>query len=118
MKVLISPGYGAGWSTWGDPGMATDKRLIELFECGCTEEEILSVNSSYLSTMFSKEMDTTFVKFLTAKRLEKARDLLAKERMHTADVAAAVGYKDSHYFSFVFRKMYGMSPKEYRNQNS
>ena len=80
--------------------------------------EALSVNSSYLRTMFSKEMDTTFVKFLTAKRLEKARDLLAKERMHTADVAAAVGYKDSHYFSFVFRKMYGMSPKEYRNQNS
>ena len=80
--------------------------------------EALSVNSSYLSTVFSKEMDTTCVKFLTAKRLEKARELLAKKRMHTADVAAAVGYKDSHYFSFVFRKMYGMSPREYRNQNS
>ena len=40
MKELISPGYGAGWSTWGDPGMATDKRLIELFERGCTEEEM------------------------------------------------------------------------------
>ena len=78
--------------------------------------EALSVNSSYLSTIFSKEMDTTFVKFLTSKRLEKARELLAKERMHTADVAAAVGYKDAHYFSFVFRKMYGLSPKEYRNQ--
>ncbi len=78
--------------------------------------EALSVNSSYLSTIFSKEMDTTFVKFLTSKRLEKARELLSKERMHTADVAAAVGYKDAHYFSFVFRKMYGMSPKEYRNQ--
>lgn len=40
MKVLVSHGYGAGWSTWGDPGMATDKRLIELFEHGCTEEEM------------------------------------------------------------------------------
>ena len=80
--------------------------------------EALSVNSSYLSTIFSKEMDTTFVKFLTSKRLEKAKELLAKERMHTADVAAAVGYKDAHYFSFVFRKMFGLSPKEYRNQNS
>lgn len=80
--------------------------------------EALSVNSSYLSAIFSKEMDTTFVKFLTAKRLDKARELLVKKRMHTADVAAAVGYKDSHYFSFVFRKTYGMSPKEYRNQNS
>ena len=80
--------------------------------------EALSVNSSYLSTIFSKEMDTTFVKFLTSKRLEKARELLAKKRMHTADVAAAVGYKDAHYFSFVFRKMFGMSPKEYRTRNS
>ena len=41
MKVLISPGYGAGWSTWHyDNNLATDKRLIELFENGCTKEEM------------------------------------------------------------------------------
>lgn len=40
MKVLISPGYGAGWSTWNDSGMAVDKDLIELFERGCTEDEM------------------------------------------------------------------------------
>ena len=41
MKVLISPGFGAGWSTWNDPMMALDERLIRAFECGISEEDIL-----------------------------------------------------------------------------
>ena len=40
MKVLISPGYGAGWSTWNDPRMAFDRRLIEAFERGVSKEEM------------------------------------------------------------------------------
>ena len=40
MKLLISPGYNAGWSTWNCPEMATDKKLIEFFEKGCTLEEM------------------------------------------------------------------------------
>ena len=47
MKVLISPGYGAGWSTWCRPELATDKRLIELFERGCTEKELLDACLEY-----------------------------------------------------------------------
>ena len=40
MKVLVSPNYGAGFSTWGDPRMAVDKDLIKMFEEGRTLEEI------------------------------------------------------------------------------
>ena len=40
MKILISPGYGAGWSTWNTPEMAFNKNLIDLFESGCTREEM------------------------------------------------------------------------------
>ena len=40
MKVLISPGFGAGWSTWGYPNMAFDERLIRAFECGITEDDM------------------------------------------------------------------------------
>ena len=49
MKLLISPGYGAGWSTWNIPEMATDKDLIELFEKGCTYEEMekLCIEKNY-----------------------------------------------------------------------
>ena len=40
MKVLISPGYGAGWSTWECPEMAFDERLIRAFESGISEEDM------------------------------------------------------------------------------
>ena len=40
MKVLISPGYGAGWSTWNEPGLATDARIIDAFERGISREEM------------------------------------------------------------------------------
>ena len=50
MKLLISPGYGAGWSTWNRPELATDKDLIELFEKGCTSEEMekLCIEKNYV----------------------------------------------------------------------
>lgn len=40
MKVLISPGFGAGWSTWNNPKMAFDRRLIEAFERGISKEDM------------------------------------------------------------------------------
>ena len=40
MKVLVSRGYGAGFSTWNDPRMAIDQDLVALFESGCTEMEM------------------------------------------------------------------------------
>lgn len=50
MKVLISPGYGAGWSTWNDSRMAFDKRLIEAFERGISKEDMerLCVKCGYI----------------------------------------------------------------------
>ena len=50
MKVLISRGYGAGWSSWNDPRMAFDERLIRAFECGITQEDMqeLCVECGYV----------------------------------------------------------------------
>ena len=50
MKVLISRGFGAGWSTWNDSRMAFDERLIRAFECGITQEDMerLCVSCGYM----------------------------------------------------------------------
>lgn len=74
----------------------------------------VNISPSYLSAMFSKETDTTFVEYVTAKRMDKACELLKTTGEKTAAIAELVGYKDSHYFSFIFKKTYGVSPKEYR----
>lgn len=74
----------------------------------------LYVSTNYLSTVFSQNMKKTFVEYVTAKRMEKAKKLLKNTTKSAGEIAQEVGYKDSHYFSFVFKKTQGCSPREYR----
>ena len=73
-----------------------------------------NVSANYFSAIFSQEMQQTFVEYITSKRMEKAKSLLRETDKRSAEIASEVGYKDSHYFSFVFRKTQGCSPREYR----
>ena len=75
----------------------------------------VDLSPNYLSAVFSQEMGTTFVEYLTAKRMEKARELLRASDLRSGEIAAAVGYKDSHYFSFLFKKTQGCTPRDYRS---
>lgn len=74
----------------------------------------VGMSPSYFSSIFSKEMGKTFVEYLTEIRIEKAKDLLVCTSMKTSEVGFQVGYKDPHYFSYIFKKVQGCSPKEYR----
>lgn len=76
--------------------------------------EIVDMSPSYFSSVFSKEVGKTFVEYLTEIRMDKAKELLMCTSMKTSDIGHKVGYKDSHYFSFIFKKKQGCSPKEYR----
>lgn len=76
--------------------------------------EHVGASASYLSAVFSQGMQKTFVEYVTEKRLDKARKLLKQTDKTSGEIAKEVGYKDSHYFSFVFKKVQGCSPKEYR----
>lgn len=75
----------------------------------------VNLSPNYLSAVFSQEMGTTFVEYLTARRMEKARELLRHSDLRSGEIAAAVGYKDSHYFSFLFKKTQGCTPRDYRS---
>ncbi len=76
---------------------------------------VCNVSPNYFSSLFSNEMGQTFVEYVTGKRITKAKKLLKTTAMHTGDIAIAVGYKDQHYFSVVFKKIQGCSPRDYRN---
>lgn len=77
----------------------------------------VNVSANYFSAIFSQAMQVTFVEYVTGKRMEKAKRLLRQTQMHTGEVASEVGYKDPHYFSFVFKKTQGCTPREYRAGN-
>ena len=72
------------------------------------------MNHIYLSRLIKKETGENFLEILTRIRLQKACELLGDPELKTYEVAEMVGIKDAGYFSQVFRKYFGMTPSEYR----
>lgn len=70
---------------------------------------------SHFSSIFSQETGRTFIEYLTKRRIEAAKRLLTDTSSKLHEISAAIGYGDPHYFSYVFKKNIGMSPKDYRN---
>ena len=74
----------------------------------------VGMSSSYFSSIFSKEMGKTFVEYLTEIRMDRAKELLMCSSMKTSEIGYEVGYKDPHYFSYIFKKTQNCTPKEFR----
>ncbi len=74
----------------------------------------LGVSSAYFSTVFKKETGKTFVGYLTDYRMEKAERMLLETDKKTYIIAQEVGYSDPNYFSYVFKKQFGVSPSKYK----
>ena len=90
---------------YGDQELTIDKI------CG-----ILGVSAAYFSTTFKKETGKTFINYLTDYRMEQAVQRLIEKDDKTYVIAAQVGYADPAYFSYVFKKKFGVSPTRYRSE--
>lgn len=73
-------------------------------------------SAAHFSTVFSRKMGRTFIDYLTSVRISKAKELLAGTDRKLSSIAMEVGYNDPNYFSHVFKKREGISPKEYRRR--
>ncbi|MCI8854206.1 MAG: response regulator [Lachnospiraceae bacterium] len=76
----------------------------------------VNLSPNHFSTIFSQETGQTFIEFLTQVRMEKAKEMLRSTSLKTAEIAFAVGYKDPHYFSYLFKKTQECTPREFRTQ--
>lgn len=79
----------------------------------CSE---LSISPSYFSSIFKNYTGETFIEALTKKRINKAKELLGNTAMKNYEVAEKVGFSDPHYFALTFKKVTGMTPKEYAKE--
>lgn len=74
----------------------------------------LGVSNSYFSSIFKKETGKSFVGYLTSYRMDKAARKLIETTEKSYMIAKSVGYLDPNYFSYVFKRQYGVSPSKYR----
>lgn len=76
----------------------------------------VAMSNNHFCTVFSQEMGKTFIGYLTDLRMDKAKALLLTTGMRSSDLATAVGYNDPHYFSYLFKKHAGLSPRAFRKE--
>ncbi|MCQ2982203.1 MAG: response regulator [Treponemataceae bacterium] len=75
----------------------------------------VKVNPYYLSKLFKDETGQNFIDYVTGIRMEKARELLRGNELSIKEISHETGYTDQNYFSKLFRRMYGLTPTEYRS---
>lgn len=76
----------------------------------------LFLNTSYLSSLFKKETGMTLTDYVNTNRINTAKRLLKSTTLSIQAVAASVGIPDIHYFTRLFRRETGLSPREYRKK--
>lgn len=95
---------------------------IEFIEANYADEEFslntlaayVNFSPNHLSAVFRQQTGQPFIKYLTDYRITKAKELLRCTSKKSSEIATMVGYKDSHYFSYAFKKAQGMTPTQYR----
>lgn len=81
-----------------------------------TISQTLNISSSYLSTLFKKETGQTLTDYISHRRINYAKHLLETTRLQVQTVAQHCGIVDVQYFSKIFKRITGVTPKQYREQ--
>ena len=74
---------------------------------------VFNFSPNYLSQLFAQWGESGFVEFVTATRVNAAKDLMASTDLKIYEISERVGFDSAFYFSKVFKKVEGISPREY-----
>ncbi|MDR2103886.1 MAG: AraC family transcriptional regulator, partial [Treponema sp.] len=78
--------------------------------------EKVGLNHQYLSALFKNRTGKNFSKYVTEKRIEKAKQLLQETNLKIYEIAELSGYHSIKHFTNAFRSMEGCSPSEFKNR--
>ena len=121
-KKMISQAIEIRDQNSGNKNRSILKTAVDFIDSHYMDEEIslntvanvANVSSNHFSALFSQNMGQTFIEYLTTLRMNKAKELLRCTGMRSSEIAGDIGYKDAHYFSYLFKKTQGMTPSDYR----
>ena len=75
----------------------------------------VGLSPTYLSALFKREMQQNFSDYLTSVRIEKAKELLCCTSKMIYEIAYEAGFRDYRYFSQIFKKHTGLTPRQFQN---
>lgn len=77
----------------------------------------INISPYYFSRLFKEETGGNFIDYVTAIRMERAKELLSTTNKSMKEICSEVGYSDPNYFSRSFKKKVGVTPTEYKEEN-
>lgn len=95
----------------------TERYIQEHYKKNITVSDVarsVGVSLSYLSRIYKEETGMTLIHCINAKKIEAAKNYLRNADMKIYEIAEALGFENTTYFSYFFKKSTGMSPKEYQ----
>ena len=124
MIAIIHKAVGMREQAAGDRYRGVVTQVMEYIEENYADEDLslnlvashVNFSPNHLSTIFSQQTNQTFIKYLTDFRMNKAKELLRCTGEKSSVISMKVGYKDPHYFSYLFKKTQGMTPTQYRGK--
>lgn len=101
-------------------------KAIEYIESNYYDDEIslvsvanaINLSHTYFSSLFKRETGKNFVEYLSILRIEKSKELLCCTSMQISEIAYKVGFKDYRYFSQIFKKYTGQTPRDFQFSSS
>ncbi len=119
-RVMLFKEYMINPETGDDDYVARAVKHISLnYQRDITVKSVadsLFISESYLSRLFKMKVGQTFGDYLTYYRIKKACELLKDPNGKIYEIANIIGYKDQRYFSVIFKKLVGVTPKEFRDK--
>ncbi|MCR4834749.1 MAG: helix-turn-helix domain-containing protein [Butyrivibrio sp.] len=110
-----------------NPGRYSEvvKEMLEYIYEHYSDEELslnqiafhVNFSPNHLSAIFRQQTGQNFIKYLTDYRMEKAKELLATTSKKSNEIGLLVGYRDPHYFSYLFKKTQGITTTQYRDRS-
>lgn len=76
----------------------------------------LHLNPVYFGQLFKKETGKSFLQYVNQLRVKKAQQLLLNSPQNINEISEALGYNNTNYFSKIFKKLNGLTPKEFREK--
>ncbi|MEX2414524.1 MAG: response regulator [Paenibacillaceae bacterium] len=76
----------------------------------------VNLSPYYISKLFKEQLGLNYIDYLTECRIERAKSLMCDSELSLKEITFEIGYNDPNYFSRVFRRVYGISPTEYRKR--
>ena len=78
--------------------------------------DTFGISPNYLSQLFKKHMNVGISEYITSQKIDESKKLLKETNLKIYEISDRLGFESSFYFSKVFKKTTGVSPKDYRNR--